>query len=131
MLYSGGFFGAGDKNLMRQVPGLAPEELARRRWDFRDARLPLMLFRYRARNFPETLSAREREDWDVDRARRLITPRDEKQFSLDQFKAVLAEYRRTGVGDVRAHGILDQLESWVLDTGLERLWREHGSGHQV
>ena len=32
-------------------------------FSFEDARLPDLLFRYRARNFPDSLSAEEREEW--------------------------------------------------------------------
>jgi len=124
MLYSGGFFPAADKALMRQILVLPPQDLAERSWDFRDKRLPLMLFRYRARNYPETLSAREREAWDEDRVRRLITPADSHQFSFDDFRAATAACRKAHAADSHAQHILDQLESWALETGLERLWRE-------
>jgi len=123
MLYSGGFFSAADKFLMRRILELQPRELAGHVWDFKDARLPLMLFRYRARNYPDTLTAGEREAWDADRIRRLITPADEQQFSFDKFRAALAEARRIHAGDGRKQRILDRLESWALETGLEELWR--------
>jgi len=125
MLYSGGFFCAGDKNLMRKVLSTPLKDLATQSWGFQDPRLPLMLFRYRARNYPQSLSATEREKWDRDRMQRLISPSDSRQFSLDQFKAVIAECRATCAGDGRAQRILDELESWVVETGLEQLWREH------
>ncbi len=62
MLYSGGFFPAKDKHLMRQILDLPPRELAGQAWNFTDKRLPLMVFRYRARNYPDTLSALERRE---------------------------------------------------------------------
>jgi exodeoxyribonuclease-1 len=88
-----------------------------------------MLFRYRARNYPQTLSPAEQETWDMDRMRRLITPADAQQFSFDGFRAVISSYRSTYAGDRRAQRILDQLESWVLETGLERLWRQQQPNH--
>ena len=47
-------------------------ELALARTGFDDARLEELLFRYRARNFPESLAAHERERWEAHRAARLF-----------------------------------------------------------
>lgn len=62
MLYSG-FFDDADKKLMLQVRRSSPEELATKSFNFRDERLATLLFRYRARNFPETLSSLEYQKW--------------------------------------------------------------------
>ena len=58
MLYSGGFFSHNDKRVMDQVRESSPEELPSTTFPFEDSRLPEMLFRYRARNYPESLSDR-------------------------------------------------------------------------
>jgi exodeoxyribonuclease-1 len=42
-----------------------PHDLAQFAGRFQDPRLPEMLFRYRARNYPDTLSDVERERWDT------------------------------------------------------------------
>ena len=63
MLYQGGFFGAADKEFMHEVRSSAPADLCRFSGKFQDARLEEMLFRYRARNFPELLDAAERKRW--------------------------------------------------------------------
>jgi exodeoxyribonuclease-1 len=123
MLYSGGFFSPGDRRLMHEVLALPPQELAGYAGGFRDQRLPLMLFRFRARNYPETLSAREREVWDRDRSRRLLTPADPRQFSYASYQSTIAGLRRTQAEDQHAQRILDQLEAWGVETGLERLWQ--------
>lgn len=62
MLYSG-FFDEQDKRLMARVRQATPEILASDVFNFRDARLTEMLFRYRARNFPASLSADEQLRW--------------------------------------------------------------------
>jgi len=67
-IYSGGFFSSQDRQLMDQLRSLAPEQLSSFQPPFNDARLPEMLFRYRARNYPETLSAEERAQWQEFRA---------------------------------------------------------------
>ncbi|MEE4465610.1 exodeoxyribonuclease I, partial [Azotobacter chroococcum] len=59
----GGFFGDRDRRLCEQVRRAEPQSLGRQNWGFDDARLPELLFRYRARNFQETLTAAEGECW--------------------------------------------------------------------
>ena len=61
-LYSG-FIGDRDRRLCEQVRQASAQELARHDWPFSDERLPELLFRYRARNFPHSLSADEQQDW--------------------------------------------------------------------
>lgn len=63
MIYSGGFFNDGDKELMRLVRKTNASELARLDLPFKDGRLKEMFFRYRARNFPSTLTEVESERW--------------------------------------------------------------------
>jgi exodeoxyribonuclease-1 len=48
---------------MQEVLTADAATLAGRVFSFEDARLPDLLFRYRARNFPDSLSAEEREEW--------------------------------------------------------------------
>jgi exodeoxyribonuclease I len=59
----GGFVGDEDRRTLQRLRGLQPESLAAARPAFRDGRLEELLFRYRARNFPETLDADERARW--------------------------------------------------------------------
>ncbi|WNW11635.1 exodeoxyribonuclease I [Pseudomonas sp. DTU_2021_1001937_2_SI_NGA_ILE_001] len=58
-----GFIGERDRRLCEQVRGAEPSQLAQPIWPFDDARLPELLFRYRARNFSETLSREEQQRW--------------------------------------------------------------------
>ena len=68
----GGFIGNADRRRLNQLRALSPEELAHSRTGFDDDRLEELLFRYRARNFSETLSAEETERWEAHRAARLL-----------------------------------------------------------
>jgi exodeoxyribonuclease-1 len=61
----GGFVGDADRATLARLRGLAPEALAKERPHFRDGRLEELLFRYRARNFAHTLSAEERQHWQM------------------------------------------------------------------
>jgi len=62
-IYSGGFFSSHDRQLMDELRTMSAEQLSSARPPFKDARLPEMLFRYRARNFPDTLSDEEHAQW--------------------------------------------------------------------
>jgi len=64
MLYSGGFFNSSDKAAMERIVSLQPEQLSDLEVSFTDLRLNEMLFRYRARNYPLTLSFPEQQRWD-------------------------------------------------------------------
>ncbi len=62
MLYSG-FFDESDKKLMIQVRRSSSEDLAQKIFHFKDKRLTELLFRYRARNFPHSLTEAENQRW--------------------------------------------------------------------
>ncbi|PPE69302.1 exodeoxyribonuclease I [Caldimonas thermodepolymerans] len=59
----GGFIGNEDRRRLQRLRTMTPEQLAERPPSFDDERLEELFFRYRARNFPETLSDAERERW--------------------------------------------------------------------
>ncbi|WP_335912656.1 MULTISPECIES: exodeoxyribonuclease I [Shewanella] len=63
MLYSGGFFSPADKAKMEMIRHTAPDNLAALDLSFDDSRLKEMLFRYRARNYPSTLTDKETLRW--------------------------------------------------------------------
>ena len=69
-LYSG-FIGNKDRNLLNHLRTLSPQALAKEHPNFTDDRLAELLLRYRARNFPETLSEDEFETWQHHCAERL------------------------------------------------------------
>ena len=59
----GGFIGNEDRRSLTRLRGLSPSQLADKRPAFADKRLDELLFRYRARNFPATLTDAERTQW--------------------------------------------------------------------
>ncbi len=126
-LYSGGFFQKHDRFLMSKALKTEPGELGHHAWSFEDPRLPVLLFRYRARNYPETLTAREAAAWDEDRARRLLDPADPRQLDYTVFRETLAAARAECGDDPAAQRILDQLEAWPAEIGLDRLARERAA----
>ncbi len=68
----GGFVGNGDRRKLESLRHEKPQALAGMRPSFEDERLGELFFRYRARNFPDTLSEDERELWEAHRAARLF-----------------------------------------------------------
>ncbi|MDP3357448.1 MAG: exodeoxyribonuclease I, partial [Polaromonas sp.] len=68
----GGFINNADRRRLNQLRALPPAELAHSRTGFDDERLEELMFRYRARNFPDTLSPEHMERWEAHRAARLL-----------------------------------------------------------
>ncbi|QMV62174.1 exodeoxyribonuclease I [Pseudomonas berkeleyensis] len=89
----GGFIGDRDRRLCEQVRNAQPQELASRDWPFDDARLPELLFRYRARNFPDTLSPPEQQRWTDFCRQRLSNPEWGAPNTLEQFRVALEAMR--------------------------------------
>lgn len=108
MLYSGGFFSDADKQAMARVRQTPPETLAGWQPAFEDPRLPEMLFRYRARNWPATLNAEELQRWQRFCQQRLIHG-DGAGPDAAAFRATLARLRQE-CGDATEQSILDALE---------------------
>ena len=71
-IYSGGFFSNDDKKLIDRVREADEESLYELQLPFQDPRLEEMLLRYKARNFPETLTDEEQLSWEEFRAQKLL-----------------------------------------------------------
>ena len=121
MLYSGGFFSSADRHLMKKILVVPAGKLGGHLWSFQDKRLPLMLFRYRARNFPDTLSMEEARAWDQDRKTRLIEASDPAYFTLSDFRISMRELREQKKSEPEAMRILDKLDAWAIETGITEL----------
>ena len=107
MLYDG-FFDDQERALMNQVGGMDGGALAESTMPFRDQRLPELLFRYRARNFRESLSQREVQRWNVFRRERWHDGAD-----IAETRAQIASLPESPVlQDLRAH--LDRIEGEVF-----------------
>jgi len=90
-----GFIGDRDRRLCEQVRSVDPVQLAQEQWPFDDERLPELLFRYRARNFPETLSFEEQERWRIFCQKRLSDPEWGAPNTLDSFLEAAAQWAVT------------------------------------
>lgn len=110
-IYSG-FLPDADKRLLAEVRATPPALLGTRAFPFRDVRYPELLFRYRARNWPETLTPEERERWDAFRRERLYKSTPLSSLTLDDYFARIALLRTEHAGDTSKLALLDQLQAW-------------------
>ena len=117
-LYNG-FIGDGDKRRFAAVRATAPRALASRAFGFQDPRLPEIMFRYRARNWPDTLTAEERAAWNAYRRLRLDTDDRLSEYSFASFNAEISALRTVHAGDGHKLSLLEQLQSWGRDIQAE------------
>ena len=111
MIYAGGFFNDSDKALMNAIHDTDPQELGTQSWGFVDKRLPEMLFRYRARNYPETLSADEQAQW-LEHCRARLVDGESGHLTFTDFHAEIEQLRaETGVDDPRTR-LLDEVTAF-------------------
>lgn len=111
MIYSGGFFSDNDKRTMQRIHEVEPQELAAQTWVFEDQRLPELLLRYRARNYPETLSADERAQW-LEHCRARLVEGEAGHLSFEGFFAEIERLRVEEQLDARARELLGQVEAY-------------------
>ena len=111
MLYSGGFFSHADKNAMAQIREAHPEALDDMGFGFQDRRLEEMLFRYRGRNYPETLSGDERDKWEEYRKQRLLGPSTGQWLNYEMFATAINEAAQTA--PVEQHELLQELATYA------------------
>ncbi len=107
-----GFLQDGDKRLFAEVRSTPPEALGARAFGFRDPRLPELLFRYRARNWPHTLDAVERQRWDHFRRQRLADDSAQSELGFTPYFQRIATLRAEHAGDAARLALLDQLQAW-------------------
>ena len=106
----GGFCSDGDRRLCAEVRRTPAAELTRA-FAFRDPRCTELLFRYRARNYPDTLDAAERHRWSDWRRTRLTTPAL-GGLTLDAYFAEIDTQRANAQWSGAQRTLLDQLEQW-------------------
>ena len=111
MLYSG-FLGGNDSVTLDQLRRLPPELMSISQPAFDDARLPELVFRYRARNFPETLSSDEQNRWQKFCTNRLTGKVTGGSFVLQQFNSRLAELEQSRLS-ASQRMVLSDLKDYV------------------
>ena len=111
-LYGGGFFSANDKRKMELVRTANADALRVMPIPFEDARLPEMLFRYRARNWPESLTADEQEQWQQYRQQRLTDETNSKILTFPKFFKAIEACRESELSNEQSL-VLARLEEYA------------------
>jgi len=106
-----GFVGDRDRRLCEQVRTAEPLQLAQAHWPFDDERLPELLFRYRARNFPETLNFEEQQRWKLFCQQRLTDAQWGAPNTLQTFIETAAQFSITATPDQQ--GVLAQWQEYA------------------
>jgi len=106
----GGFVSQGDRRRLETLRGQTPQQLAASRPGFEDMRLADLLFRYRARNFPDSLQGEEAQSWEEHRAARLFEGLGGAR-TVDQLFAEIDALSETA--DERAQDILGALYDYA------------------
>ena len=108
----GAFVPNSDRTLIQEVQESSPAELRDRRFAFTDRRLPELLFRYRARNWPEILTDREQATWQEHCREQWLSS---DHMNLEGLRLALAEEQsHPNLGD-KPRAALADLERWVSE----------------
>jgi len=110
-----GFISDSDRRLLTMIREADAGILAATQWPLRDQRLVDMLPRYRARNFPESLSAAEQAQWDAYCRKRLGGEVPGASLTLAGFMQAL-EAAAPGREGAEA-ALLDQWRTYALEHG--------------
>lgn len=110
MIYSG-FFSFKERARLESIRQLPAEKIPFEVNDFTDGRAATLIQRYKARNFPETLTQEQGQQWQADALQRL------EQRNGDEFSAWFDHLNalREQTDSDKEHEILDQVEQFVMD----------------
>ncbi len=106
----GGFVGNNDRRRLTQLIALTPDKLAEARTGFEDERLEELVFRYKARNFPDILNDDEQERWYEHCSARLQEGAGGAR-SLEAYYAQLNELSKTA--DAKGIAVLSALAEYA------------------
>jgi exodeoxyribonuclease I len=111
-IYCGGFFSDVDKQKMAKIRSTPTGQLANFKPNFTDPRLAEMLFRYRARNYPEMLKPNEISKWQKFCANRITGYQQGGGITLVEYFSHLSRLRDETSGN---EGFLKELDGFALD----------------
>ena len=109
-LYGGAFISREDRRTLDAMPAMDPQALAQWMPHFQDARLDDLLLRYRARNWPQSLTVEEQAQWQAHRSARLIEGRSGFR-TLQAFQDEID--RLYEAADERQQALLEALVDWA------------------
>lgn len=107
-----GFISEADRVATRNVIRATSDELARLQTQLQDERLRELLFRFRARYAPESLSAEEAARWQTLRRSRLLDEEGGAGMHAQRYFAEIERLRADPESTGREWLLLDELEAW-------------------
>jgi exodeoxyribonuclease-1 len=110
-LYGGDFLSAAERKSLALVRATPPGQLRECATAFRDPRYAELLFRYRARNWPDTLDVEETARWQAFCTARLTRHTALTNLTLDDYFTRIAELRSDPAAQNKL-ALLDQLQVW-------------------
>jgi exodeoxyribonuclease-1 len=114
----GGFLSDDDRRRCEQVRRATADELAALHPGFDAPKLAELLFRYRARNWPETLKREERLRWEEFRRERLTEAGAGANIVLDDYRKQLSRLAVDASLTPDQRAVVDALIEWPLELGL-------------
>lgn len=105
----GGFLGSRDRDLCRAVLQADPQALREQPWPFDDPRLPQLLIRYRARNYPDSLTTEEQLHWQTFCKQRLLGSEPGAPLTLAGFAEAVAQLTQ----QERATAVIQEWQQYV------------------
>ena len=114
----GGFLSDADRRRCDQVRASSPEDLAALQPAFEAPKLHELLFRYRARNWPQTLNRDERARWEEFRRARLTEPDAGGSITLGDYRRQLSRLAVDLSLSEHQRAVIDALIDWPTELGL-------------
>ncbi len=111
-----GFIPNGDRTLMQSLRAATPEKLEAKQFLFEDERLTAMVLRYKARNYPQTLTPEEARQWRVFCQARLREG-EPGILSVSELKARIEQLDQTETLNKPKKIVLQQLYRWADELG--------------
>ncbi len=110
-LYNG-FFDGTDKAQMRRIHTMPASQLIADDFGFTDKRLAPLLFRYKARNWPEVLTQEEQEAWQHHCFTTLSEASDNNPYVIDNFFEEIEQLMSVEGQTPRNLAILEELQAY-------------------
>jgi exodeoxyribonuclease-1 len=101
-----------DRRLFPRVRSAAPAALPAFATQLEDPRLQELVFRYQARNWPESLDASQQARWNAYRHTRLDSDIGLSEYSFETYAGSIAALRAKHADDGRVQTVLDALQDW-------------------
>lgn len=112
-LYTRGFASSADKQMNTRIRQMEPEQLAGLDSALISEQTQAQLFRYRARNYPNTLNADELEKWQRHRHMRFSDTEKPTSLSAQEYQQTIVELSMKYANNPKKMGVLQALERYL------------------